>query len=218
MTFSETAHEAAGGSGPAWRVPPWQDRALERSLADARARDVERMERLVDAARQLANESGSAAFTVAQVAERAGLSLKGFYRCFESKDALLLALLEDDSRLGAEILSARIGDLTGPDAIRAYVTELFDMLMVPGAAGYAGVLVREHRRLAERYDAEQRTALSPLVDLLARHLAGDDHRRDAETMFSVLIEGIHQVVIGRVADAHELGEYLHRFCTRGVEG
>jgi len=176
------------------------------------------MERLVDAARQLANETASAAFTVAQVAERAGLSLKSFYRCFESKDALLLALLEDDSRLGADILAGRIGDRAGPDAVRAYVTALFDMLTLPGAAGYAGVLVREHRRLAERYDAEQRTALSPLVDLLARHLSGEDARRDAETMFSVLIEGIHQVVIGRVADAHELGEYLHRFCTRGVEG
>ena len=79
MTFSESAHEAADGPS-AGRVASWQARALERSLADARARDVERMERLVDAARQLANESGSAAFTVAQVAERAALSLKSFYR------------------------------------------------------------------------------------------------------------------------------------------
>src|SRR5689334_2465906 len=122
----------------------------------------DRPDRLVAAARDLANETGSAAFTVAQVTMRAGLSLKSFYRCFASKDELLLALLTADSKIGADFLRGRIGDRHGAEAVHAYVTELFDMLMLPGAVGYAGVLVREYLRLTENNEDALRAALAPL--------------------------------------------------------
>jgi hypothetical protein len=141
----------------------WQDRALDRSLADARARDVERMERCVAAARE-------------------------------------------DPRQG----------------LHACVTELFAMLSLPGALGYAGVLVREHRRLSERYPLELRVALAPLIELIARHIeratASENPRRDAETMFRILLQGIDDVIVGRVSDPAELGEYLWKFCWQGLEG
>ena len=175
-----------------------------------------RPDRLVAAARELASETGSAAFTVAQVTARAGLSLKSFYRCFPSKDDLLLELIAADSRIGADLLAELVGDRTGDAAVHAYVTELFDMLSLPGAAGYAGVLVREHRRLVEAYDDRQRAALAPLVDLLASHLDTSDPWRDAETMFSILLTGIHDVVIRHAGDAREVGEYLYRFCMYGA--
>lgn len=177
---------------------------------------VGRPELLVASARALANETGSAAFTVAQLAQRSGLSLKAFYSCFQSKDDLLLALLGEDSRIGADALAGRIGTRRGPVALRAYVSELFDMLTLPGAIGYAGVLVREHRRLTELHDDELHDALAPLVDLLARHIDSEDPKRDARTMFAVLLEGIHDIVVGRVADTAELARYLERFCTEGV--
>jgi AcrR family transcriptional regulator len=179
--------------------------------------DVEaRPELLVAAARDLAGETGSAAFTVAQVTAHAGLSLKAFYRCFASKDELLLALLAADSRIGAEVLAERIGARRGDDAVHAYVTELFAMLGLPGASGYAGVLVREYLRLSEHYVDELRAALAPLLDLLAINLVSEQPRRDALLMFGVLLGGIHDVVVGRVDDSHELAEYLYHFCTKGV--
>ena len=179
---------------------------------------VERPKALVGAARALANETGSAAFTVAQLTAHAGLSLKAFYSCFKSKDDLLLALLAEDSRLGAEVIAQRIDGLTGPAALSAYVFELFDMVTPPEAIGYAGVLVREHRRLTEAHDDELRDALAPLVDLLARCIDSPDPKRDARTMFAVLLDGIHDVVVGRVTEPHELARYLVRFCTQGVGG
>jgi AcrR family transcriptional regulator len=179
------------------------------------ADEAARPDRFVAAARDLANETGSAAFTVAQVTNRAGLSLKAFYSCFHGKDDLLLALLRADSAIGADVLAVRIGDRKGAEGVRAYVVELFDMIELPGALGYAGVLVHEHRRLIEARDDELRAALAPLVDLLAQHLAAADPR-DAETMFSVLVAGIHDVVIGRVTDAAAHARYLYRFCTEGV--
>ncbi len=143
----------------------------------------DRPQELVAAARLLADETGSAAFTVAQLTSRAGVSLKAFYASFRSKDDLLLALLAEDSRIGAEVLAERIGDRTGPDGLRAYVVELFAMLTLPGAIGYAGVLVRERRRLIESHDDELRDALAPLVDLLARHI--DTQRPEARRAHDV---------------------------------
>jgi AcrR family transcriptional regulator len=191
------------------------------TLAPAAPDAADRIVRFVDAARDLANETGTAAFTVAQVTGRARLSLKSFYRCFPGKDDLLVALLAADSRIGAALLEERIGAATGADAVHRYVTELFALLTLPDAIGYAGVLVREHRRLIEHSYAEERVALSPLVDLLARSIAQAaphraDAHRDAETMFTVLLDGIHDIVTGHADDPRELGEYLHGFCTRGM--
>ena len=89
-----------------------------------------------------------------------------------------------------------------------------------GQLGYASVLVREHRRLSEHYPLELRVALAPLVELLAEHIAAatdtDDPRRDAETMFRVILAGIDDVVVGRVTDSDEQAEYLWRFCWGGL--
>jgi AcrR family transcriptional regulator len=218
MAFSPPANTVAANTTAAG----WQDRALDRTLADARARDVERMERCVSAARQLASETGSAAFTVAQIAGRAGLSLKSFYRCFPGKDQLLLALLEDDSQLGAAVLAARVGEHEDPvAALHACVTELFALSSLPGQVGYASVLVREHRRLSEHHPIELRVALAPLVELLAECIGAAtntlDPRRDAETMFRVILQGIDDVVVGRVSDAQEQAEYLWHFCWGGLQ-
>ncbi|MGO9876108.1 MAG: TetR/AcrR family transcriptional regulator [Acidimicrobiia bacterium] len=222
MTFSQTASPEFDGSAPAGAAPAgWQHRALGRTLADARARDVERMERCVAAARELASETTSAAFTVSQIAARANLSLKSFYRCFPGKDELLLALIEDDSQIGARALTERVGERENPAAaLHACVTELFALISESGQLGYASVLVREHRRLCEQYPLELRVALAPLVELLAEHIAAatdtHDPRRDAETMFRVILAGIDDVVVGRVADADEQAEYLWQFCWGGL--
>ncbi len=232
MTFSHSAYDspqgASGAGGPAGdtRGSEWQARALHRSLERARTRSVERMERLVAAARELANETGTSAFTVSQVTERAGLSLKSFYRCFPGKDELLIALLEEDSRVGASMLAEAIApEREGVERLRAYVDGLFEFLTLPGALGYAGLLVREHRRLAEGHPVELRGALAPLIEMLADELAAAglsegvdrDPSRAAETVFGVLLSGINDVTLGR-AEPREVAAYLWRFCWAGVRG
>jgi AcrR family transcriptional regulator len=223
MAFSETAHEPL----PSGSSPVWRRRALDRSLEEPRARSVARMERLVAAARDLANESGSATFTVAQVAERAGSSLKAFYRCFASKDELLLALFEDDSNLGAGIVRQRVAAHREPAArLRAYVVGLFEMLANDDARGYAGVLVHEYQRLHEERADELDLALAPLVDLLveeirAAHDAGvcgaNDPTRDARTVFVLVLAGIHEVTLGRERPL-DAADHIWRFVWSGLAG
>src|SRR5258708_23095444 len=94
MAFSPAAGPVDEGLG-------WQVRAIDRTLADTRSRDVERMERCIAAAPELANETSSPAFTVAQVAARANVSLKSFYRSFPRNVSLLLAPLDTAIHIGA---------------------------------------------------------------------------------------------------------------------
>jgi len=205
----------------------WRDRALERTLSGAKARSVERLERLLDVARDLANETGSADFTVHMICERAGMSLKGFYACFAGKDDLLIALLEEDSRIGATLLAETVDAHAGADErLRAYVNGIFEMLTFQGALGYARVLVREQRRLSESRPDHLRRALAPLLDVLTNAIAsaadaGDvtspDPARDAEMIFALVLEGIHDVTLGR-AEPLEEAEYLWRFCRGALRG
>ena len=218
MTFSLTEEQP---------VPEWQARALGRSLAGARSRSIARLERFVGAARDLANETESAAFTVAQVAERAGLSLKSFYVCFAAKDDLLLALLEEDGGVGAAMLRRQVDAHDDPvDRVRAYFFGLFSLLTYPNALGYAGVLVREHRRLAEERPDDLRAALTPLVGVLADELdaatragvAEIPHpQRDAESVFGLLLTGVHEVTLKR-SDPHDEAAHLWRLCWAGLRG
>jgi AcrR family transcriptional regulator len=228
MLFSFQANDGVNMSAEQvieLEAPAWQARALQRSLEPARARSVERMERCVRAARDLANETGSGTFTVPDVAARAGVSLKTFYRCFRGKDDLLLALLEDDSRIGAELIRESVDREQEPVArLREYVNALFRLVSLPGAAGYAGVLVHEHRRLTELRPDDLRIALAPMVDLLTELIARAQSRdvessagRDADTMFTLLVAAIHEVV-ARDADPDELASYLWQFCWTGLRG
>lgn len=190
-----------------------------------RARSVERAARIVGAARDLANERHSAAFTVHEVAARAGCSLKGFYRCFTGKDDLLVALLAEDSGLGATILAERVAaQPTHAARLRLCVTGLFDLCTLPGAEGYARVLVSEHRRLSEERPDELAGALAPIVDVITGAIAdavaagdavSDVPARDAQTVFSLVLDGIHAVSFAR-ADAADRAAYLWQFCGRAL--
>jgi len=210
MAFSQEATEA---------VPAWRDRALRRSLDAARTRSTARLDRLLDAARDLTDESGDAAFTVAQVAARAGMSLKSFYRCFAGKDELLLALLEEESRAGAAMLTAELaplGDHAG--RLQRCVEALFEL--AHQAPGYSGVLVREYRRLGVAHPIELGAALAPLEGEIEEASAAGvarpgDPQRAAAIVFALLLDGLAEVALaGR--DSDEVCASLWHFVAGGL--
>ena len=214
MAFSSEAIEAAGA---------WRDRALRRSLDPAATRSIERLERMLDAVRELTNEADDASFTVAEVAARAGVSLKSFYRSFESKDDLLLALLEEESRTGAAMLRTSLDRSRLPDErLERYVRGLFKLARQ--APGFSRVLVREHRRLSVERPAELAAALAPLESLLDEEIgaaaaegraAPGDVTRAAEIVFAVLLDGLADVnLAGR--DSKEVAASVWHFVAGGL--
>ena len=179
---------------------------------------MERLERVLAAARELSDAAEDASFTVAEVAERAGVSLKSFYRSFSGKDDLLLALLEEESRTGATMLRAALERTADADArLERYVRSLFKLARQ--APGYSRVLVREHRRLSVERPAELAAALAPLVDLLEEEIAAavpvPDAARAAEIVFAVLLDGLADVTLaGR--DSKEVVPSVWQFVAGGL--
>lgn len=175
----------------------WEERALDRSLGMARDRSSARARGLVDAARTLV-AGGSSAFTIAEVAGAAGVSLRSFYRHFSGRDELLLALVEEEARTGALVLQEALGEGGAPIARAQQCVELFCELVEVGS-GYASLLVREHLRLGEEHPDELRAALEPLLDVLHAELQAAAEagafravdRFDAATVLALVLTHVH---------------------------
>ena len=94
----------------------WRELAVARSLDSARNRAETRVQRFLDAALELMHDNERVKeFTVHQVAERSGQSLRSFYQHFGGKHELLFALFEESVRSSASTASSwSTTDYAGP--------------------------------------------------------------------------------------------------------
>src|SRR5678815_4240788 len=97
-------NEAADGA-------TWREQAVARSLDSARTRAESRVQRFLDAATELMNDSSGKDFTVQEVVERSGQSLRSFYQYFAGKHELLLALFEESVPVSYTHLTLPTSDL-----------------------------------------------------------------------------------------------------------
>ena len=183
-------------------------------------------QRFLEAARGLMWEAGSPSFTVTQVVAAAGSSLKSFYRCFASKDELLVSLFADDARRGAAALAAMIEAEPGPERLRTAVVGLFRFITLDGRLPYAAALVGEHLRLAESRPEELRSVMAPFVALFACELARAQERgetrpgdpaRDARTLFHIVTSHLHALVFHQIDESPgEVADELWAFCSAAL--
>jgi AcrR family transcriptional regulator len=92
----------------------WHQRVVRRSLRAATKRSIDRGSSLISAAAKLLERSNGEGFTVQDVADEAGQSLRTLYQYFESKDDLLLAVFEEAMRTYARVIGDAIRDLSDP--------------------------------------------------------------------------------------------------------
>jgi AcrR family transcriptional regulator len=92
----------------------WHRRVVNRSLKTARQRSIDKGSALVDAASRLLDRAGGDSFTVQEVADEAGQSLRTLYQYFESKDDLLLAVFEEAMAFYAHLIAEAIAGLSDP--------------------------------------------------------------------------------------------------------
>jgi len=153
----------------------WRDLAVARSLDPARARAEKRVQRFLDAALELMSSSDNKDFTVQQVVERSGQSLRSFYQYFAGKYELLLALFEESVRSTAEQLSATVEPIEDPlDRLRAFLVEYYRICTptpkgkpAPKRPGPNPAAIAEFaQQLLTEHPREAAEAFGPLVDLL----------------------------------------------------
>ena len=99
MPLEEIGHtadpSAPTGAGSLHSRPSWEGRVVGRSLAEATKRSLNRGGALIRAAATLMERTKGDSFTVQEVANEAGLSIRSFYQHFGGKDDLLLAVYEE---------------------------------------------------------------------------------------------------------------------------
>ncbi len=85
------------------------------------------MQRFLDAALELMNDNETGKeFTVQEVVERSGQSLRSFYQYFGGKHELLLALFEESVRSTAEHLREKVAEEPDPlERLHSFVVEYY---------------------------------------------------------------------------------------------
>lgn len=206
---------------------------MARALDQARSRAENRVELFLDAARELMN-TNSGEFTVQEVVERSGQSLRTFYQYFAGKHELLLALFEESIRAAAAHLQEAVAEGDEPlDRLRRFTNEYFRMCrLTPNgqtASGLAPTIVEFAQQLLTSHPKEAAQAFAPLVvqleDLLTEAEAagavrpGLDLRAIAgvvlqATMFNSFAASISGSSVGRDGDAES--DALWNLLLRGI--
>jgi len=132
-----------------------------------------RVQRFIDAALDLLNESGPGKdFTVQDVVERSGQSLRSFYQHFGGKQELLLALFEESVRMTAEDLRESISGESEPlERFHLLVVEYYDLCRpnakVRGRRRAPLALAEFAQHLLTANAREATRAFAPLVSLFS---------------------------------------------------
>lgn len=148
-------------------IPAWQRQSMNRSLQAARARAHARSDRFVAAATELLQEQGTPNFTVQDVVERSGMSIRTFYKYFASKEDLLLAVSETVvAREAVPRLRRLVEKHREPvRRLRAFIEGLVE-LSGGTTEPVARTLTSYQNRLAESRPADLAQAMKPQFDLL----------------------------------------------------
>ncbi len=152
----------------------WQERTVERSLKAARQRAIVRGNLFIAAAVELLRTTGKPDFTVQEVVDRSGMSLRSFYHHFATKDDLLLALIEETVQRHVAAIRKRVAEETDPVAmLTVLLTTMFGSQETDDPASRGLVLFQWH--LADSRSDEFAATVSPYVDTVQEILeAGID--------------------------------------------
>ncbi|HVV37704.1 MAG TPA: TetR/AcrR family transcriptional regulator [Acidimicrobiales bacterium] len=150
----------------------WRDLAVARSLDPARARAEKRVQRFLDAALELMTESPDKEFTVQEVVERSGQSLRSFYQYFAGKYELMLALFEEAIRTTAAQLEDLVADEQDPtERLHRFAVEYYKVCHPSPKtnklkkAAPAPVLAEFGQELLTAHPKEASHAFVPMVTL-----------------------------------------------------
>ncbi|HET6948729.1 MAG TPA: TetR/AcrR family transcriptional regulator [Acidimicrobiales bacterium] len=119
------AKKGSGNEATTGEPVSWRELAVARSLDSARTRAENRVQRFLDAALELM-EGDSKEFTVQEVVERSGQSLRSFYQYFGGKHELLLALFEESVRSAADQVRQKVARESDPrERLHRFVVDYY---------------------------------------------------------------------------------------------
>jgi AcrR family transcriptional regulator len=210
----------------------WRELAVARSLDSARTRAENRVQRFLDAALELMNETETGGeFTVQEVVERSGQSLRSFYQYFGGKHELLLALFEETVRSTTEALAKKLATEKDPlERVHRFVLEYYAMCRAPkgraSARGVAPTMVDFAQQLLTAHPKEAARAFTPLVSLFGELLdeakaagvlrSNLRSERVAGVVLEAIMFNVFSSTIARVSMRDDDGEELWDLLLHGI--
>jgi AcrR family transcriptional regulator len=196
------------------------------------------VQRFLDAAFELMQNGESAKnFTVQEVVERSGQSLRSFYQYFGGKQELLLALFEEIVRATAQQVRDRIGDTDDPgERLHRFVVEYYRVCRPAGRGravknGAAPALAEFAQQLLTAQPAAAAQAFSPLASLfeevLGEATTAGIVRADLQTrgvtgivLEAIMFNSFSATIAGLVSerDGTDPAEELWEFILHGIAG
>ena len=206
-------------------------RAVERSVADRQAEYLQEIQRIVEATYGLIERSGSVDPSLRDILRETGLSTQAFYRYFQSKDELLLLLLDDGRRRLVGYLEHRMGRATTTEGqVRAWIEGVLAQATHPEAASRTRPFVANQDRLAEVFPQEHQASIDLLIGLLAATIehapggaTGKARRRteahaDATAIYHLAFGTLHSHLTHRTKPTAAQIEHVVRFSLAGIQG
>ena len=164
--------------------------------------EADRRQMLLDAAAEAFVAAGYAAASMDDIAQRAGMSKKTLYQVFDTKEALLAAVIAGQR---AEFAAAVGGEDAADDAppesaLHGYLFKVARFVLAPRQAAFYRLVISEAQRTPElarafRHEDSDRSCCV-LRDLLARldaggHLHVPDPEIAAGMLFSMVVADLH---------------------------
>jgi AcrR family transcriptional regulator len=209
------------------RATQWQERTVERSLKAARQRAISRGNTFIASAVELLRTTGKVDFTVQEVVDHSGMSLRSFYQHFASKDDLLLAVVEESVRRHVDSARRRVDDESDPVAkLRTLLLAMVGSQETDDPASRGLALFHWH--LADTRTDEYAATIQPYVDTVGEILESGVARGCFRTDISVpVMAGLVTHTLVSILDMRVLGvkavredieaDDIVRWCLSAVE-
>jgi AcrR family transcriptional regulator len=179
-----------------------------------------RMERFLDSARAIIAEKGSIEFTVQEVVDRSKQSLRSFYQYFDGKNALLLALFDEEMGLFVERM--REGTAAGDplDRLRDTVLMLYD-LCAPGRLSVQPLFADFAQRLIVEQPDDVTAAYAPVIEYIASIVddaaAADLLRPGRPHRLATIVLQTATITAGRASGGQPIsGDEVWEFCLHAI--
>jgi AcrR family transcriptional regulator len=232
MPAENGSSNAPNGDAPVRR----RDLAVARSLDSARVRSEGRVQRFLDAGFELlASAESGKEFTVQEVVDRSGQSLRSFYQYFAGKHELLLALFDEAIRSTADRLEELVAnESTALDKLHCFVVEYYRMCL-PAPKGRTSknnptpVMAEFSHELLTAHHEEAHRAFVPLVALLEKVVAKaveagvvrrtlDDADASGVILSTIMFNAAYAATISGVErdDTARAAEQLWEFVSGGI--
>ena len=206
----------------------WVERVVDRSeqVQRTRERSIEQARQFVAAARRLIERQGGS-FTTQELTQEAGVAVQTFYRSFESKDSLLLAVFEEVIGEFCQHYREQLGQSGDPVArIRFYVTSAMGSWRTDPS--FAQFITAQHWRLFQIYPTEVAAATDQFARLIQHDLEladaegllhPSDPEHDAWVVTQLVMAVFHHAAFAQPdGPPDDEAERLWRFCLAALGG